>query len=147
MRNLKQSWEKWFPRMAAWERTIQLQSVARATKVADEVAHQVLLHDDGKGVSGQVALIDRDQTSQAGDEMGDITIVGDVTESAAKMLAKSKQSSIVPALAKLGVAAMLGSSGLGAAYLIGEAIRSRPVAPSTPDTDTDTVIEIDLPRP
>jgi hypothetical protein len=105
------------------------QTLHRVLKTSDEAYRRDMLGNDTKEEDG----------------MGDIFIGGDVTENGVKQMAKMvRKPSIIPSLAKAAGMIALGGSGLGAAYLIGEAIKNRPVVPSV---DTDTSAEISLPDP
>ena len=105
------------------------QTLHRVLKTSDEAYRRDMLGDDTKEEDG----------------MGDIFIGGDVTENGMKQMARMvRKPSVIPSLAKAAGMIALGGSGLGAAYLIGEAIRNRPTIPAV---DTDTSAEIGLPDP
>jgi hypothetical protein len=105
------------------------QTLHRVLKTSDEAYRRDMLGDDTKEEDG----------------MGDIFIGGDVTENGMKQMARMvRKPSVIPSLAKAAGMIALGGSGLGAAYLIGEAIKNRPTIPAV---DTDTSAEIGLPDP
>jgi len=75
----------------------------------------------------------------AEEEMGDQIIFGDVTNQ------QQSKPSIAPALAKLGMAAILGTTGLGAAYLAFDYLKSVPEVVETPDTNDVIFFTLDDP--
>jgi len=103
--------------------------------MSDETARRAMLCDDGKGVAGMKGMTD----CGAEDDMGDQIIFGDVTNT------QQQKASIAPALAKLGMAAILGSTGLGAAYLAFDYLKSVPEVVETPDTNDVIFFTLDDP--
>jgi hypothetical protein len=103
--------------------------------MSDETARRAMLCDNGEGVSGMKGMTDCGK-----EDMGDQIIFGDVTNT------QQQKASIAPALAKLGMAAILGSTGLGAAYIAFDYLKSKPKVVETQDTNDVIFFTLDDPK-
>jgi len=136
MQELKKNWHKAFWKIKALEALGPIQSIRRCLAMSDETARRAMLCDDGKGVAGMKGMTD----CGIEDDMGDQIIFGDVTHQ------QQSKPSIAPALAKLGIAAILGSTGLGAAYLAFDYLKSKTEVVETQDTNDVIFFTLDDPK-
>lgn len=134
-REMAKNWHQNFWKIKALEALGPIQSIRRCLSMSDEAARRAMLCDDGQGVAGMKGL----DACGSEEDMGDQIIFGDVTNQ------QQAKASIAPTIAKLGLAAIMGASGLGGAYMLFDYLKSKPQAVETEDTNDVIFFTLDPP--